>query len=147
MLHPVALLLLPAPSKSILLVASNSRQLTNSMPAVCSGAIVSEYEFLSRHSTSQSSRSIVEPLNNVRMTRSHFALPSRSRYVNVSFRWSSSSPNSVWLTQFCAVAWDEARAHSRAENSRRIMGALAFLYQFLQARNDRCFVRRQHRHS
>src|SRR6516164_9734990 len=34
MLHPVALLLLPAPSKSILLVASNSRQLTNSMPAV-----------------------------------------------------------------------------------------------------------------
>src|SRR5215472_18428701 len=147
MLHPVALLLLPAPSKSILLVASNSRQLTNSMPAVCSGVIVSEYEFLSRHSTSQSSSSTVEPLNNVRMTRSHFALLSRSRYVNVSFRWSSSSPNSAWLTQFCAVAWDEARAHSRAENSRRIMGALAFLYQFVQARYDRCFVRRQHRHS
>jgi len=123
MLHPVALLLLPAPSKSILLVASNSRQLTNSMPAVCSGVIVSEYEFLSRHSTSQSSSSTVEPLNNVRMTQSHFALLSRRRYVNVSFLWSSSSPNSAWLTRFCAVAWDEARTHSRAVNSRRIIGA------------------------
>ena len=127
-LHPFALLLLPAPSKSILLVASNSRQLINSMPALCSGVIASEYEFLSRHSTSQSSSSTVEPLNNVRMTRSHFALLSRSRYVNVSFRWSSSSPNRVWLTQFCAVAWDEARAHSRAVNSRRIIGA-GQLYQ------------------
>jgi hypothetical protein len=39
------LLFLPAPSKSILLVASNARQLTNSIPAVCSGMIVSEYEF------------------------------------------------------------------------------------------------------
>jgi hypothetical protein len=33
-LHPVALLLLPALSKSILLAASNPRQLTNSMPGV-----------------------------------------------------------------------------------------------------------------
>src|SRR2546430_610932 len=94
------------------------------MPAVCSGVIVSEYELLSRHSTSQSSSSTVEPLNNVRMTRLHFALLSRSRYVNISFRWSSSSPNSAWLTKFCAVAWDEARIHSRAVNSRRIIGAL-----------------------
>jgi len=116
-------LLLPALCKSILLVASNSRQLTNSMPGVCSGVIVSEYEFLSRHSTSQSSSSTVEPINNVRMTRSHFALLSWSRYVNVSFRWSSLSPNSASLTQFCAVACDEVRAHSRAVNSRRIIGA------------------------
>ena len=123
MLHPVALLLLPALSKSVLLVASNSPQLTNSMLAVCSGVIASEYEFLSRQSTSQSSSSTVEPLNHVRMTWSHFALLSRSRYVNVSFRWSSSSPNNAWLTRFCAVAWDEVRAHSRAVNSRRIIGA------------------------
>jgi hypothetical protein len=122
-LHPVALLLLPALCKSILLVASNSRQLTNSMPGVCSGVIVSEYEFLSRHSTSQSSSSTVEPINNVRMTRSHFALLSLSRCVNVSFRWSSLSPNSASLTQFCAVACDEVRADSRAVNSRRIIGA------------------------
>src|SRR5262249_40148835 len=122
-LHPVALLLLPALSKSILLIARNSRQLTNSMLGVCSGVIVSEYEFLSRHSTSQSSSFTVEPINNVRMTQSHFALPSRSRYVKVSFRWSSLSPNSASLTQFCAVACDEARAHSRAVNSRRIIGA------------------------
>ena len=51
---------------------SNSRQLTNSVPGVCFGVIVSEYEFLSRHSTPQSSNSTVEPLNNVRMTRSHW---------------------------------------------------------------------------
>ena len=44
--------------------------------------------------------------------------------MNVSFRWASSSPNSVWLTQFCAVAWDEARAHSRAVNKRRVIGAI-----------------------
>jgi hypothetical protein len=45
-LHPVALLLLPALSKSILLVASNSGQLTNSMLGVCSGVIVSSAQHL-----------------------------------------------------------------------------------------------------
>jgi hypothetical protein len=67
-LHPVSLLLLPALSKSILLVASNSRQLNNSIPAFGSGGIVSEYEFPSRHSASQTSSSDVPPTNNVRMT-------------------------------------------------------------------------------
>jgi len=33
-LQPIALLLLPAPSKSILLVASNSRQLTNAIAVI-----------------------------------------------------------------------------------------------------------------
>jgi len=85
-LQPIALLLLPAPSKSILLVASNSRQLDNSMAAFGSGGMLTEYEFPSRHSASQTSSSTEAPLNNVRTTRSHFALLSRSRRVKVSFR-------------------------------------------------------------
>jgi hypothetical protein len=44
-LQPAALLLLPALFKSLLLVATNSRQLTNSMSAFSSGGILSEYEF------------------------------------------------------------------------------------------------------
>jgi len=67
-LQPVGLLLLPVLSRNILLVASNSRQLNNPIPAFDSGGTVSEYEFPSRHSASQTSSSDVAPLNNVRMT-------------------------------------------------------------------------------
>ena len=62
-LQPLALRLLPAPSKSILLVASNSRQLDNSMAAFGSGGMITEYEFPSRHSASQTSSSTEAPLN------------------------------------------------------------------------------------
>jgi hypothetical protein len=112
-LHPVGLVLPPALSKSILLVASNSRQLTNSMSKFGSGVILSKYEFRSRHSASHTSRSVVAPLNNVRITWSHFTLLSQSMCVKVSFRSSSLSPNSEWLTLFCAVACDELTAHTK----------------------------------
>jgi hypothetical protein len=56
-LQPIALLLLRAPSKSILLVASSSRQLDNSIAAFGSGGMLTEYEFPSRHSASQTSSS------------------------------------------------------------------------------------------
>src|SRR5438094_3782162 len=95
MLQPVALVLLPASSKSILLVASNPRQLTNSISAFGPGGMLSEYEFRSWHSASHTSSSEVVPLNNVRMTRSHLTLPSRSSSVKISFRSPSLSPNSV----------------------------------------------------
>jgi hypothetical protein len=85
-LQPIALLLLRAPSKSILVVASSSRQLNNSIAAFGYGGMLTEYEFPSRHSASQTSSSTEAPLNNVRMTRSHFALLSWSRRVKVSFR-------------------------------------------------------------
>src|SRR5713226_7340103 len=85
-LQPFALVLLPALCKSNLLVASNSRQLTNSMPAVSSGGILMEYEFRSLHSTSQSSSPNVVPLNRVRITRSHSSLLLCSRRVRAAFR-------------------------------------------------------------
>ena len=69
--QPLALLLLPALCRSIFLVTSNSRQLTNSIPAVSSGGIINEYEFRSWHSASHSSNPNSVPLNKVRMTRSH----------------------------------------------------------------------------
>jgi len=121
-LQPIALLLLAALSKSILLVASSSRQLNNSIAAFGSGGMLTEYEFPSRHGASQTSSSTEAPLNNVRMTRSHCALLSRSRRVKVSFRWSSLSPNNVWLTLFCAAACDAVTAHTRKVNSGRIIG-------------------------
>jgi hypothetical protein len=42
--------------RSILLVVSNSQQLTNSIPALSSSGTMNEYEFRSRHSASHSSR-------------------------------------------------------------------------------------------
>ena len=60
------LLLLPAPRKSLLLVATYSRQLTNSMSAFTSGGILSEYDFRSRHSTSQLSSPNAVPLKRIR---------------------------------------------------------------------------------
>src|SRR5207237_977841 len=83
--------------------------------------MLSEYEFRSWHSASHTSSSEVVPLNNVRMTRSHLTLPSRSSSVKISFRSPSLSPNSVRLTLFCAVASDEATTYTRILNSRRII--------------------------
>jgi hypothetical protein len=119
--QPVALLFLPALSKSLLLVAINSRQLTNSMSAFTSGGILSEYEFRSRHSTSQLSSPNAVPLNNVRMTQSHFSLLSCSRCVKAAFRSPSLSARSIWLASFCAGACDEARTHNRITNRRRVI--------------------------
>jgi hypothetical protein len=95
------------------------------MPAVSSGGILREYEFRSLHSTSQSSSPNVVPLNRVRITRSHSSLLLCSRRVRAAFRSSSPSPSSISLALFCAVACDEARAHDRITNSRRIMALLA----------------------
>jgi hypothetical protein len=123
--QPVALLFLAALSKSLLLVAINSRQLTNSMSAFTSGGILSEYEFRSRHSTSQLSSPNAVPLNNVRITRSHFSLLPCSRCVNAAFRSSSLSARSIWLASFCAGDCDEARTHNRITNSRRVIKAVS----------------------
>jgi hypothetical protein len=101
--QPVALLFLSALSKSLLLVAINSRQLTNSMLVFTPGGIVSEYEFRSWHSTSQLSSPNAAPLNNVRTTRSHFSLLPCSRYVSAAFRSSSLSARRPWLASFCAL--------------------------------------------
>src|SRR5512132_155719 len=111
--QPVALLFLPALPKSLLLVVINSRQLTNSTSAFTSGGILSEYEFRSRHSTSQLSSPNAVPLNNVRTTRSHFSLLPCSRCVKAAFRSSSLSARSIWLAPFCAGACDKARTHNR----------------------------------
>src|SRR5262245_58790705 len=124
-LQPAALLLLPALFKSLLLVATNSRQLTNSMSAFTSGGILSEYEFRSWHSTSQLSDPCTVPSNNVRMTRSHFSLLSCNRCVKAAFRSSSLSPRSISLGSFRAVACNEARAHNGIANSRRLIGAVS----------------------
>jgi hypothetical protein len=119
--QPVALLFLSALSKSLLLVAINSRQLTNSMLVFTPGGILSEYEFRSRHSTSQLSSPNAVPLNNVRITRSHFSLLLCSRYVSTAFRSSSLSARRPWLASFCAGARDEARTHNRIMDSRRVI--------------------------
>ena len=118
-LQPAALFLLPALCKSLLLVAANSRQLTISMSAFTSGGILSEYEFRSRHSTSQLSSPNAVPLNKVRRTRSHFSLLSCSRRVKAAFRSSSLSARSIRLALFWAVACDEVRAHNGITNSKR----------------------------
>src|SRR5262245_29913123 len=124
-LQPAALLLLPALFKSLLLVATNSRQLTNSMSAFASGGILSEYEFRFWHSTSQLSSPCAVPSNNVRITRSHFSLLSCSRCVKAAFRSSSLSARSISLGSFRAVACDEARAYNGIANSKRIIGAVS----------------------
>jgi hypothetical protein len=123
--QPVALLFLPALPKSLLLVAINSRQLTNSTSAFTSGGILSEYEFRSRHSASQLSSPNPAPLNNVRITRSHFSLLRCSRCVNAAFRSSSLSARSIWLALFCAGDCDEVRTHNRIANSRRVIKAVS----------------------
>jgi hypothetical protein len=66
-LQPVALLLRPALSKSILLIASNSRQLTNSTSAFGCDGILSEYEFRSRHSASHTSSSTVRAIKSTQL--------------------------------------------------------------------------------
>src|SRR6266404_305060 len=119
--QPVALPFLSDLPKSLLLVAINSRQLTNSMSAFTPGGILSEYEFRSRHSTSQLSSPNAVPLDNVRITRSHFSLLLCSRYVSTAFRSSSLSARRPWLASFCAGARDEARTHNRIMDSRRVI--------------------------
>jgi hypothetical protein len=109
--QPVALLFLSVLSKSLLLVAINSRQFTNSTMVFTPGEILSEYEFRSRHRTSQLSSPNAVPLNNVRITRSHFSLLLCSRYLSAAFR--SSSLRRPWLASFCADACDEARTHNK----------------------------------
>lgn len=81
------LLLLPALCRSILLVASNSRQLNNSIPALSSGGRINKYEFRSRHSASHSSKPNSVPINNVRMTLVAFliALAQQARDGRVPF--------------------------------------------------------------
>jgi hypothetical protein len=120
--QPVALFFLPA---SLLLVAVNSRQLTNSTSAFTSGGILSEYEFRSRHSTSQLSSPNAVPLNNVRITRSHFSLLACSRCVKAAFRSSSLSARSIWLASFSAGACDGARTQHRITNSRRVINTVS----------------------
>jgi hypothetical protein len=51
--------------KSLLLIAIDSRQLTNSMSPFASGGRLSEYELRSRQSTSQLSSPTAVPLNNI----------------------------------------------------------------------------------
>jgi hypothetical protein len=140
--QPVALLFLSALSKSLLLVAINSRQLTNSMLVFTPGGILSEYEFRSRHSTSQLSTPNAVPLNNVRITRSHFSLLPCSRYVSAAFRSSSLSARRPWLASFCAGACDEARTHTRITNSRRVINAVSGTetYKAAPGQEGRSFV-------
>jgi hypothetical protein len=76
-----------------------------------------------RHSASHTSRSEVAPLNKVRMTRSHFTSPSRSRSVKASFRSSSPRPNNVSLTLFCAPACNEISAQKTVVNNKRIISS------------------------
>ena len=140
--QPVALLFLSALSKSLLLVAINSRQLTNSMLVFTPGGILSEYEFRSRHSTSQLSSPNAVPLNNVRITRSHFSLLPCSRYVSATFRSSSLSARRPWLASFCAGACDEAKTHNTITNSRRVINAVSATetYKAAPGQEGRSFV-------
>src|SRR5262249_1733704 len=122
-LQPAALLLLPALFKSLLLVATNSRQFTNSMSAFTSGGILSEYEFRSWHNTSQLSSPCAVPSNNLRITPSHFSLLSVSRCVKAAFRSSSLSARSISLGSFRAVACNEATQNGIAKSKRIIRAA------------------------
>jgi hypothetical protein len=140
--QPVALLFLSALSKSLLLVAINSRQLTNSTLVFTPCEILSEYEFRSRHRTSQLSIPNAVPLNNVRITRSHFSLLLCSRYVSTACRSSSLSARRPWLASFCAGARDEARTHNRIMDSRRVINAVSArqTYKAAPGQEGRSFV-------
>jgi hypothetical protein len=105
------LLFLSALSKSLLLVAINSRQFTNSTLVFTPGEILSEYEFRSRHRTSQLSSPNAVPLNSVRITaprtaqdeQSHDdvrAASSRAAFISSGFCFLSCSRASFPASEF-----------------------------------------------